>query len=233
MINDLFTWLNTLLYGNFLFILGAAFIWGVISILLSPCHLSTIPLVIGFVIGNKGSSIKSAFGISLVFAGGILITITVIGLVTASMGRILGDIGTGAGYIIPVILLISGLFFLDVFRLNSFGINTEHFKSGGYRKIFIMGIIIGTGLGPCTFAFMAPVLGVVFQSASENILTSTLVLLLFAIGHCSVIVAAGTLSKKVQIYLNWNENSNVISKIKKVLGSAAILSSIYLFGTAL
>lgn len=233
MINDLFTWLNSLLYGNFLLILGAAFIWGVISILLSPCHLSTIPLVIGFVIGNKGSGIKSAFGISLVFAGGILITIAVIGLVTASMGRILGDVGAGADYIIPAILLITGLFFWDVFKLNTFGVKNEHFKSGGYGKIFILGIIIGTGLGPCTFAFMAPVLGAVFQSASENIFTSIFILLLFAAGHCSVIVAAGILSKKVQIYLKWNENLNAITRVKKVLGSAAILSSIYLFGTAL
>jgi len=233
MINDLFTWLNSLLYGNFLLILGAAFIWGVISILLSPCHLSTIPLVIGFVIGNKGSGIKSAFGISLVFAGGIMITLAVIGLITALMGRILGDVGAGADYIIPAILLITGLFFWDVFRLNTFGVKNEYFKSGAYGKIFILGIIIGIGLGPCTFAFMAPVLGVVFQSASKNIFTSILILLLFAIGHCMVIVVAGALSKKVQIYLNWNENAKAISKIKKVLGSAAILFSLYLFGIAI
>jgi cytochrome c-type biogenesis protein len=233
MINDLFTWLNSLLYGNILFVLAGSFIWGVMSILLSPCHLSTIPLVVGFIIGSKGASVKSAFSISLVFAVGILLTIALIGLLTVSAGRIIGDIGSGSDYIIPIVLLISGLFFLDVLRLRKIGFNTENYKTWSYGKIFILGIVIGTGLGPCTFAFMAPVLGVVFQSASENIFTSILVLLLFATGHCTVILAAGTLSKTVQIYLNWNENSKSISKIKKVLGSAAILSSLYLFGTAI
>jgi cytochrome c-type biogenesis protein len=230
MVNDLFTWLNSLLEGNVLFVLTGAFIWGVMSILLSPCHLSTVPLVIGFVVGNKGSDLKSAFNISLVFAGGILITIALIGLVTASAGRILGDIGTGSNYIIPIVLLITGLFFLDVLKLRTIGFNAENYKTWSYWKIFILGIVIGAGLGPCTFAFMAPVLGVVFQFAAVNMLMVIFVLLLFAIGHCSVIVAAGTLSKKVQIYLNWNENSNAVSKIKKVLGSVAILSSLYLFG---
>jgi cytochrome c-type biogenesis protein len=230
MINDLFTWLNSLLTGNILLILTGSFIWGVMSILLSPCHLSSIPLVVGFIIGSKGAGVKSAFSISLVFAGGILIIIALIGIVTASMGRILGDIGTGADFIIPVVLLVSGLYLLDVFRIGSFGLNTGNYNFKSYWKIFVLGVVIGIGLGPCTFAFMAPVLGIVFQFASENMFMAILILTLFAIGHCAIIIAAGTLSKRVQIYLNWNENSNVISRIKKVLGAVIVLSSVYLFG---
>jgi len=230
MVNDLFIWLNNLLAGNIWLILSGSFIWGLMSILLSPCHLSGIPLVVGFIIGSKGAGVKKAFGISLVFAGGILITVALIGIVTASTGRILGDIGAAADYIIPVVLFISGLFFLDVFSIKSIGVNSTNYNFKGYWKVFILGIVIGLGLGPCTFAFMAPVLGVVFKSAAFNMSTAILILSLFAIGHCTVIVAAGTLSKKVQIYLNWNENSKVISKIKNVLGAVIILSSIYLFG---
>ena len=233
MINDLFIWLNNLLTGNIWLLLTGSFIWGTMSILLSPCHLSSIPLVVGFIIGNKGAGVKNALCISSVFAGGILITVALIGIVTASAGRILGDIGSGADYIIPVVLFISGLFLLGVFRLRSFGINSGDYNSKSYWKIFVLGVVIGIGLGPCTFAFMAPVLSIVFKSASENIFTAILILLLFAAGHCIVIIAAGTLSKKVQIYLNWNENSNVISKVKKALGAFIIIFSVYLFGISL
>ena len=27
--------------------LGAAFVWGILSVLLSPCHLASIPLIVG------------------------------------------------------------------------------------------------------------------------------------------------------------------------------------------
>lgn len=231
MINDLFSWLNTLLSGNIWIAFAGAFLWGILSILLSPCHLSTIPLVVGYISGSSGLNVRKAFNISFVFAIGILITIAVIGLVTASMGRILGDIGYAAGYIIPAVLLISGLFLLDVIKFKSFGVNTQNYNSGGYWKIFILGIIFGVGLGPCTFAFMAPVLGVVFNIAAGHMLAALVLLLLFALGHCGVIVTAGTFSKKVQIYLNWNENSAAIFRIKKIFGVLLLLFSAYLFAT--
>lgn len=228
MINDLFTWLNSLLSGNIWLAFAGSFLWGVLSILLSPCHLSTIPLVVAYLSGSPGINVRKAFNISFVFAIGILITIAVIGLLTASMGRILGDTGPASAYIIPVVLLISGLFLLDILKFKSFGVNTQNYNSVGYWKILTLGIILGIGLGPCTFAFMAPVLGLVFSFASERLLASLVILLLFAVGHCAVIVSAGTFSKKVQLYLNWDENSAAISHIKKTCGVLLVILSIYL-----
>ena len=45
---SLFTSLTEALYGSYSLALLAAFVWGILSILLSPCHLSSIPLIIGF-----------------------------------------------------------------------------------------------------------------------------------------------------------------------------------------
>ncbi len=75
---------------------------------------------------------------------------------------------------------------------------------------------------------MAPVLGLVFNLASENLTMAILIVLFFAIGHCSVITGAGTLSKYIQIYLNWNEKSKAVMIVKKVCGVLIILSGIYL-----
>ncbi|HOM04705.1 MAG TPA: cytochrome c biogenesis protein CcdA, partial [Candidatus Kapabacteria bacterium] len=91
-----------------------------------------------------------------------------------------------------------------------------------------LGLIFGIGLGPCTFAFMAPVLGVVFQlSNSEPVLAISL-LGYFAIGHCFVIVLAGTLAHKVGNYLKWTEKSNLSKIIKKTCGVLVILAGFYL-----
>ena len=75
---------------------------------------------------------------------------------------------------------------------------------------------------------MAPVLGVVFQTAQTNYFLAIIFLLAFGIGHCSVIVGAGTLTGKVQKYLNWSEESKTILWIKRICGILVILGGVYL-----
>ena len=92
--------------------LGAAFVWGLLSIILSPCHLASIPLIVAFV-GQRGqTSTRDAFWLSALFATGILITIAAIGMVTAALGRMLGDVGGWANYIVAAIFLVIGLHLL-------------------------------------------------------------------------------------------------------------------------
>ncbi|MGE5438166.1 MAG: cytochrome c biogenesis protein CcdA, partial [Syntrophothermus sp.] len=101
-------------------------------------------------------------------------------------------------------------------------------KSKGLLSAFILGLIFGIALGPCTFAYMAPVLGIVFQTAKSNYYSSILLLSAFGLGHCSVIVLSGTMLNRVQTYLNWSEGSKTILIIKKICGVLVILGGIYL-----
>ena len=93
MLQDLFTWLTHALEGSALIAILASFIWGILSILLSPCHLSSIPLIVGFIDGQGRVTPKKAFGLAGFFSIGILITIAIVGLITGLAGRMLGDIG--------------------------------------------------------------------------------------------------------------------------------------------
>ena len=88
--------------------------------------------------------------------------------------------------------------------------------------------MFGMGLGPCTFAYMAPVLGVVFQLASTALIKALLLLFAFGLGHCAVIVLAGTLTKWVQSYLNWSEESRIVLWIKRICGLLVIVGGAYL-----
>ena len=207
MIDQLFTNLTIALSGNFSLALMAAFGWGVLSILLSPCHLSSIPLVIGYISSQGQIKVKRSFYLALTFAMGILITIAAIGLITASMGRLMGDVGVWGKWFVAVIFILIGLYLMDIIRWdwNSFNIGNK--KRGGLWGAFVLGLIFGIGLGPCTFAFLAPVLGIVFQTATENWLKAVILISAFGIGHCAVIVFAGSLTNLVQRYLNWTEES--------------------------
>jgi hypothetical protein len=72
---------------------------------------------------------------------------------------------------------------------------------------FGLGLIFGIALGPCSFAYMAPMLGIVFTLSTTRFYYGVLLLLFYGIGHCSVIIFAGTFTEIIQIYLNWNESS--------------------------
>ena len=94
--------------------LVAAVIWGVLSIVLSPCHLASIPLIVGFVNGQGQVSARRAFALSLLFALGILATIAAIGAVTAAAGRLMGNVGPWANYAVAVVFFLVGLHLLGV-----------------------------------------------------------------------------------------------------------------------
>lgn len=49
MIEVLFITLSKAMDGTPALAIAGSFIWGILSILLSPCHLSSIPLIVGFV----------------------------------------------------------------------------------------------------------------------------------------------------------------------------------------
>jgi cytochrome c-type biogenesis protein len=231
MFEGLFTILYEAMTGTVWLAILASFVWGVLSILLSPCHLSSIPLIVGYITSQGKVSIKRTFNISLVFSLGILITIAVIGIITASLGRLMGDVGVYGNYFVAIIFFAVGLYLLDIIKIdwNSFGLKPT--KSKGLISALILGLLFGIALGPCTFAYMAPVLGIVFQTAQTNYFLSIAYLLAFGLGHCSVIVGAGMLTGKIQKYLNWSEESKTISWIKRICGLLVIFGGVYLILT--
>jgi len=213
--------------------ISASLVWGILSILLSPCHLSSIPLIIGFINQQGRISTKRAFFTSVLFAFGILVTIGIIGAITASVGRMMGDIGKYGNYIVAVVFFIVGLHLLGVIPMPWSGPGQVGMKRKGLLSAFILGLIFGIALGPCTFAYMAPMLGVTFSLAKTNIAYGIILLLAYGIGHCSVIVVAGTFTEVVQHYLNWNERSKGVTVVKKVCGVLVILGGVYLIYTTI
>lgn len=231
MLESIFTSLYEAMTGAVWIAVLASFGWGVLSILLSPCHLSSIPLIVGYISSQGKISIAKTFNISLIFAIGILITIAAIGIITASLGRLMGDVGTVGNYLVAGIFFLVGLYLLDIIKINFNSFGMRQTKTKGLLAALILGLLFGIALGPCTFAYMAPVLGVVFQTAQTNYLFAVIFLLAFGIGHCSVIVGAGTLTGKVQEYLNWSEESKTILWIKRICGVLVILGGVYLIYT--
>ena len=230
--DELFTTLTRAVEGTPLVAIAASFVWGILSILLSPCHLASIPLIVGFIDGQGRISTRRAFLISTLFAVGILSTIGAIGGITAAVGRMLGDVGAVGNYLVAVIFFAVGLYLLDVIPMPWSAPGQVGMKRRGLWAAFILGLVFGIALGPCTFAYMAPMLGVTFKLAATDLRYGILLLTVYGIGHCSVIVLAGTCTEVVQRYMNWNEKSRGAIIVKRVCGVLVLLGGVYLIYAA-
>ena len=228
--DTLFTWLSDALNGApWLAVLAAAG-WGVASLVLSPCHLASIPLIVGFIAERPDTTPRQAFGYASLFALGILASIAAVGGVTAAAGRMLGDVGPWTNYAVAAVLLLVGLHLLEILPLPwERGLSLPRFQ--GKSAALLLGLVFGVALGPCTFAYLAPILGVVFGVARTQPGFAVLLLLAYGVGHCALIGVAGGAVEKVQQVLDWHGNTPGARWLRRASGLLVLAGAGWLVWT--
>lgn len=227
MLEQILTSLSNGLSQSLGWALLAAFAWGVVSIVFSPCHLASVPLVVGFISTQEDASTKRAFRLSLLFSLGVLASIALIGVVTWSFGRLLGDLGSVGNLAVAIVFFVFGLYLMGLLPLH-WNVFPKTTARRGAPAAVGLGLAFGVGLGPCSFAFLAPLLVFVFDSATTDYLLAVGLLAAFAAGHCGVIVAAGTAAQKVQSWASWGDRSGVTVWVRRVSGALVVLAGVYL-----
>ena len=167
------------------------FVWGMISVLFSPCHLASIPLIVAYVGGQqKAVNPREASVYSAAFTLGLFITIALIGIICALLGRMLGDIGNYWQVLIGAVLIWVALGMLGVEKCSLSGSLLYKLNFRGVFGAFGLGLGYGILSGSCTFGFIAPILALI--TVQQKVATGILFILLFAMGHCIPIVVAGS-----------------------------------------
>jgi cytochrome c-type biogenesis protein len=226
--DSLFSALSRGVEGQVIVAVAAAFAWGLASLLLSPCHLASIPLVVGFVNGQGETTPARGAAIAGLFSLGLFTTIAVVGAATAGAGRVLGDVGPWASYVVAVVFFMVGLSLLDVLPLGWSVPDAARFRGRGLPAAFGLGLVFGVALGPCTFAYMAPMLGVTFGVAGTRLAYGLLLIAAYGIGHCSVIVFAGASTSGLARYLRWTRDSRGAVYLRYASGVLVLAGGVYL-----
>lgn len=222
------------LYGNLGIAIGASFLWGILSILISPCHLASIPIVIAFINEQKDISTKKAFLISLNFSVGILITLAIAGVIASFAGLLLGSFDTILRIIVSLLFLLVGLYFLGIVPIPDFASGKDRrVKNRPYLSGFILGLVFGLALGPCALAFMAPILGIVMSSISSQLWFCLGLIFAFILGHCGLLVLVGTFTEIVKKWLTWNIASKGTKVLRIICGILVIVGAIVIFWKAI
>jgi cytochrome c-type biogenesis protein len=229
-VTDLLTELTATLHATPAVALLGAFLWGVASILLSPCHLAGVPLVVAYTGRDTSLSTRRAAGLSTVFALGILVTVAVIGAVSVLAGRMLGAFGGITNYLVAGLLFVVGLELFGVWPVRWSGLPRPTTTRRGVAGAFAFGLAFGTALGPCTFAFLAPVMGLTVQIAGTRPIFAMLLIGAYAVGHCGVLAGAGASGPWLAGYIAWSERG--VNLLRRACGVLVLGGGLYLIYAA-
>ena len=197
MLETFFLTVNEWIAGGTTIAALGCFLWGTISAMFSPCHMASIPLIIAYVGGQERAiDPKQAAIYSAAFTTGLFITIALIGIICALLGRMLGDVGNYWQILIGGILIWVALGMLGVEKCSVSSGLLYRLNLKGMFGAFILGLAYGTLSGSCTFGFIAPILAII--TVQQKVATGILFILLFALGHCLPIVVAGSFAAAVR-----------------------------------
>ena len=203
MLETFFLTVNEWIAGGTAIAALGCFVWGMVSVLFSPCHLTSIPLIVAYVGGQQEVlKPKEAAYYSVSFTVGLFITITLIGIICAMLGRMLGDVGNYWQILIGLVLVWVALGMFGFEKYSMSGSLLYRLNLKGFFGAFVLGLAYGVLSGSCTFGFIAPILAII--TVQQKVATGVLFILLFAIGHCLPIVVAGSSTAAVKRVL---ENS--------------------------
>jgi len=143
-----------------------------------------------------------------------------------------GDVGPWVTYALAAVFFAVGLDLLGLLPLPSW----SSLPAGATRKgpggALILGLVFGAALGPCTFAFMAPLLGLAFRAGASQAAYGVLLVALYGLGHSVAIVLAGASAQNVQRWLSWKAGARAAVLVRGGAGLAVIAGGLYVLYTA-
>lgn len=194
---------------------GAVFMAGILSSA-SPCVLATIPLVVGFVGGYAEGDRWKAFRYSLAFILGLSLTFTAFGAAAGLLGAMFGTVG-GWWYVAAgIVAVVMGGQMMGLYKLHLPIRRNFKPKQQGVVGSFILGLFFGVVSSPCA----TPVLVVLltYVATKGQVLYGTALLFVYAIGHCLLMLFAGTFTGFLEAFARARGVVNLSNWSRKVGG---------------
>lgn len=208
---------------------GAVFFAGVLSSA-SPCVLATLPLVVGFVGGYADGDRKKAFRTSLAFVLGLSLTFTLFGAAAGLLGTMFGTLGGWWSVAAGSVALLMGGQMLGLYEIRLPIRRDYKPKQGGVAGAFFLGLFFGIVSSPCA----TPVLVVLltFVATRGEILYGVALLFTYALGHCLLMLVAGTFTGFVEAFARSHGAQNLALWTRRLGGLLVAAAGGYFLWTA-
>jgi len=226
MINEWLDILSKLISDSFWLAPFIALLAGVLTSV-TPCALTSVPLIIGYVGGTGNNDTKRAFKLSLVFASGMAVTFTILGTMASILGKLMGTSSPLWYIALGVLMVLMALQVWEVYNFIPSTSLTSRKPKKGYIGAFVAGVLGGIFSSPCATPVLVVLLSIVAKEG--NIARGLLLLLLYSIGHSVLVIVAGTSIAFVTKLTSSNKYSNFSKVLKYLMGTAILLIAFYMF----
>ena len=199
---------------------------GGVTTALNPCVLAMVPLLMSVVAGNRETTtIRKSLGFSLFFVLGLAVTFTALGLISALMGRMFGDVGRFWKYALAGVCFVMGLHLLGILKWNLPIPAGLRVRKQGYIGALLLGLLFGVVSAPCAVPILAVLLA--FVAEKGNILYGGFLLFVYALGHSALVLVAGTSVGAAKSLLESRGLRTAHRVLQKVAGVLIIAIGLY------
>ena len=193
----------------------------------SPCSLSSIPLVIGYVGGYAGGDTKRAFRYSLVFCAGMAVTFTALGTLASLFGKLMRGSGSWWYILLGTLMALMALQMWDIINIIPQARVMGKSARKGYIGAAMLGMLGGFFASPCATPVLVVLLAMVAQGGS--LLWGVLLLFLYSLGHSVLLLVAGTSVGLANGLASSTRLGRLGRAFKIAMGGAILLLSFYMF----
>lgn len=196
----------------------------------TPCSLSNIPLIIGYVGGVGEKNTKKAFWYSATFALGTAVCFITLGLVATSAGKLMGNSSQIWYLVLGILMVFMALQTWEIFQLIPSANLLSKSKAKGMVGAFIAGILGGFFFSPCSTPVLIALLAII--AGKGNLFLGILLMFLYSIGHSVLVIIAGTSISFVKKISNNGQYNKLGNLLKIAMGAVILLIGFYMFWLA-
>lgn len=194
-----------------------SFLEGIITFI-SPCLLPMLPIYISYFAGGNTKNTKKTLSCALGFVLGFTIVFIALGALAGTLGSFLKEYQTAVNIISGCIVILFGLNYIGILKLNIFQGTKKNFDTDNLNFIssVLFGIIFSIGWTPCVGAFLGSAL--MMASQQGKALTGMLMLLAYSLGLGIPFVLSAVLIQKLKTTFDFiKKNYTIINTISGLL----------------
>jgi cytochrome c-type biogenesis protein len=194
---------------------------------ITPCSLTSVPLIINYVGGYADKNVRRALSYSLVFCLGMTITFAVLGIAASLLGRLLIDAGMWWFIILGIVMVLMAMQMWEIINIIPQTSATSKNTKRGYIGALLTGLLGGLFSSHCALPVLIVLLAMVAKTGS--VLYGAMLLLIYSLGHSVLLVIAGTSIGFVK-KISESKKYAVFNKVFKIILGAFILAiAFYMF----
>ena len=194
-----------------------SFLEGIITFI-SPCLLPMLPIYITYLVGGGEKSLKKTLKGAFGFVCGFTLVFIAMGALAGTIGSLLTRYRTIVNIVSGIIVIIFGLYFLGVFKLNFFKGSSYEYKNENmsFFSAVLFGMVFSIGWTPCVGAFLGSAL--VMASSKGSVVAGILMLLCYSLGLGIPFILSAVLIEQLKSTFDFiKRHYGIINKISGIL----------------